>query len=253
MDKAILPHGSHGHGPVRVVALHGWLSDRHAFDSLLPLIDESRFTYVFPDVRGYGEAIDVPGEYSLDEVARDVLWLADELGWDSFSLVGHSMGGKASQRILADAPDRVRKLVGISPVPASGVPFDEATAAFFHDAIGNPAVRRTIIDVGTGRRYHDVWLDRMVEHSVRRSTPEAFAGYLDSWSGNDFHDEIVGLTTPVKTIVGANDPDVTADFMRATFLAWYPNCELATIADAGHYAVDETPVLLAASLDAFLS
>jgi len=253
MDEVVLPYGSHGSGPARVVALHGWLSDRHAFDALLPLIDVDTFTFVFPDVRGYGEAVDMPGEFTLDEVARDVLRLVDELGWDSFCVVGHSMGGKAAQRVLADAPDRVRKLVGISPVPASGVPFDEAGAALFRDAIGNPAARRTIIDVGTGGRYHNVWLDQMVGHSVRRSTAAAFAGYLDSWSGTDFHDEVVGLTTPLKTIVGAHDPDLTAGVMRATFLAWYPNCELETIADAGHYAVDETPVLLAASLDAFLS
>ena len=58
---------------------------------------------------------------------------------------------------------------------------------------------------------------------------------------------------PDKIHLDAHDPDLTAEVMRATFLAWYPNCELETIADAGHYAVDETPVLLAASLDAFLS
>jgi pimeloyl-ACP methyl ester carboxylesterase len=30
-------------------------------------------------------------------------------------VVGHSMGGCAAQRLLADAPDRVERLVGISP------------------------------------------------------------------------------------------------------------------------------------------
>ena len=253
MSGVVLPHGVHGHGPEHVVALHGWLSDRHAFDGLVPLVDRDRFTYAIPDVRGYGEAADIAGDFTLDEVARDVLRLVDELGWDTFSVVGHSMGGKAAQRVLADAPDRVRRLVGISPVPASGVPFDAVAEDLFRSAVAEPTSRRTIIDVGTGHRYHDVWLDKMVEHSVARSTPAAFAGYLESWSGTDFHREVVGITTPVKVIVGAHDPDLNADAMRATFLAWYLNCELESIEDAGHYAVDETPVLLASLVHAFLA
>jgi pimeloyl-ACP methyl ester carboxylesterase len=83
------------------------------------------FRYVFMNYRGYGERIDVTGDYTVEEIARDALTLADELGVDKFSVVGHSMGGSAAQRVLSLAPDRVTKMVGISPVPASGVPFDD--------------------------------------------------------------------------------------------------------------------------------
>jgi pimeloyl-ACP methyl ester carboxylesterase len=69
------------------------------------------------------------------------------LGWDRFSVVGHSMGGSATQRVLADAPDRVERLIGISPVPAGGVPFDEQGWALFSGAAANPANRAAIIDL----------------------------------------------------------------------------------------------------------
>lgn len=253
MTGVVLPHAVHGTGPRHVVALHGWLSDRHAFDALLPLLDGAAFTYVLPDVRGYGEAVGIAGEHTLDEVARDVVTLADELGWDTFGLVGHSMGGKAAQRVLADVPHRITALAGISPVPASDVPLDPAVAELFHNAEFTPAARRAIIDMGTGHRYHDVWLDRMVRHSVATSTPEAFASYLRSWSGTDFRDEVHGLATPMSVIVGAHDPDLSAEVMRATFLKWYRNCALEIIQDAGHYAIDETPILLAALLHGFFT
>jgi len=248
-----IPHTLYGDGPIKVIALHGWLSDQHAFDALIPLLDQRAFTFAIPDIRGYGKAMDVSGEFTMDEVARDVLDLADGLGWPVFAVVGHSMGGKAAQRVLALAPDRVSKLVGISPVPASGSRFDGPTTDLFHRAVAEAGVRRLILDAGTGSRYHDVWLDTMTAYSWTHSTPAAFAGYLASWSGGDFHAEVVGVDIPVKVIVGAHDPDLTADAMRATLLQWFPRAELEVFADAGHYAIDETPIALATAVQRFLA
>ena len=49
------------------------------------------------------------GRFTMDEIAGDTLALADELGWDEFDLVGHSMGGMAAQQVLAAEPRRVRR------------------------------------------------------------------------------------------------------------------------------------------------
>ncbi len=40
--------------------------------------------------------------------------------------------------------------------------------------------------------------------------------------------------------------------MQGTFAQWYPNCEVEVLANAGHYAFDETPVALATSIERFL-
>ena len=58
------------------------------------------------DYRGYGGMRDAPGDYTIDEIATDALALADKLGFASFSLIGHSMGGMAIERIAALAPER---------------------------------------------------------------------------------------------------------------------------------------------------
>ena len=151
-----LPHDLCGSGPHRVIALHGWFGDRGAFRRVRPYLDEEAFTYAFPDYRGYGEARDLTGEYTLTEIAGDVSALADRLGWEEFSLLGHSMGGAVMQRVMLDAPGRVRRMVGVSPVPASGVPFDEQEWALFSGAADEPGNRRAIIDsssrAGTARR-----------------------------------------------------------------------------------------------------
>jgi pimeloyl-ACP methyl ester carboxylesterase len=204
------------------------------------------------DYRGYGEATDRAGEFTLEEIAGDTLALADELGWERFSLIGHSMGGKAIQRVLADAPGRVEKLIGITPVPAAAVPMDEAGAALFAGAADEPANRRAIIDFTTGNRLTGVWLDAMVRTSLEVSTRDAFAAYLDAWAKTDFQKEIEGNPVPVQVIAGEHDGALGPDVMRATWLAWYPNAELDVFANAGHYPMNETPVALATSIERFL-
>ncbi|MFB9236251.1 alpha/beta fold hydrolase [Plantactinospora siamensis] len=173
---------SAGQGPRRVLALHGWFGSARGWGSLPNLIDGDRFTWAFLDYRGYGARREVTGEHSIGEIARDALDLADSLGWDTFSVVGHSMGGSAAQRVLADAPDRVERLVGISPVPASGVPFDDQGWALFDGAATNPDNRRAIIDLTTGNRLSRRWLDEMVRFSLEHSTAEAFGAYLSAWA-----------------------------------------------------------------------
>src|SRR5215471_19567197 len=91
-----------GDGPTRVIALHGWFGDHRAFAPIWPYLDQGRFSYAFMDCRGYGGSSSRHGEYSMHEIARDTLELADALGWQQFALLGHSMGGKAIQRVLVE-------------------------------------------------------------------------------------------------------------------------------------------------------
>ncbi len=105
-------------------------------------------------------------------------------------------------------------MVGVSPVPASGVPFDAQGWQLFSSAADSADSRRAIIDFTTGNRLTSVWLDAMVQHSLDHSDRAAFAGYLPSWARYDFHQDITGSEVPIKVIVGENDPALGADTMR---------------------------------------
>ncbi|WP_138896452.1 alpha/beta fold hydrolase [Streptomyces chryseus] len=248
----VLPHTLLGDGPHRVFAVHGWLADRGAFAAVLPDLDTRTFSYAVVDLRGYGEARRQPGRYTTAEGAADVLELADRLGWDSFSLVGHSMGGSVVQRVLAAAPRRVRRLVGVSPVPASGLRMPPEQWELFAEAADRPANRRVILDSTTGGNRPAAWLDRMVRRSVERSDPRAFRAWFDSWAGEDFHAEIKGADVPALAVTGALDPALSADLMRRTWLSWFPRGALADLPGAGHYAMDETPLQLIRTVEDFL-
>jgi pimeloyl-ACP methyl ester carboxylesterase len=98
------------------------------FDAL----DATGCTYTFVDIRGYGNSREVSGQFTIGEVAADAIALADQLGWHEFHVVGHSMGGKAAQKVAMDAGTRVRSVVAVTPVPASALPFDDANRTRRH-------------------------------------------------------------------------------------------------------------------------
>ena len=82
-----------GSGDHHVFVLHGWFGSADGWGLFPTYLDGQRFSYHFTDNRGYGARMDQRGHYSLDEVADDVLALADSLDVQTFSLIGPSMGG----------------------------------------------------------------------------------------------------------------------------------------------------------------
>lgn len=243
-----------GSGNEKVLVLHGWFGDYAVFEPTFPSLDLNTFTYAFLDYRGYGKSKDLSGNYSMEEIAGDAIALINELGWDRFHLVGHSMGGMAMQRVIVDISDRgrVKSAVGIDPVPACGGQLDEPTWELFEGAIKNDENRYNILDFTTGNRNSAQWLNYMVERSRASTTEEAFAGYLDAWAKENFAEEVTGIETPVLVCLGEHDHAFTKEVMEATYMAWLPNTQLEFIANAGHYPMQEAPVNLATVMENFL-
>jgi pimeloyl-ACP methyl ester carboxylesterase len=241
-----------GHGEHKVIALHGWLGDHSSFDPLLDALSLGEFTYAFPAYRGYGLSKHLSGEYSMKEISADIIDVANALDWGKFSLVGHSMGGKATQRVLIDAPLRIRRIVVIAPAPACEVPLDAPMMALFEGAARNLDNRRTLIDFATGNRLSKAWIDRIARYSAETSNVEAFAGYFRAWQRTDFSADISGWEVPLKVIAGEHDLAVTPADMEATYLAWNPMAEMEVMPNAGHFPMNETPVMLATAIEAFL-
>lgn len=73
-----------------------------------------RFRTIGIDCRGHGLS-DHPASFTLSDHFADVLAAMDELGVDSFNLIGSSMGSYVAQGVAFNAPDRVKKLVLVTP------------------------------------------------------------------------------------------------------------------------------------------
>jgi len=249
----IIEHTLVGRGKEPVIVMHGWFADSTVFAPMLPCLDAGRFTYAFVDYRGYGKSRELKGNYSMAELAADAIALADHLGWQRFHAIGHSMGGKAVERIIIDSRGRVKSAVALTPVPAALPPFPPEQQALFDGAVDDDAKRRMIIDFSSGNRLSGAWLDWMVQRSRETTTRDAFAAYLKSWSTGDFAAAVQGNPTPILVAVGEFDQGLTPEVMKQTYLAWHPKAELLVIANAGHYPMQETPVYLATVMERFMA
>ena len=241
-----------GSGAHHVLVLHGWFGSARGWGTLPDYLDGSAYTYVFMDLRGYGSRQEVAGEFTMAEAASDAVALADELGWERFSMIGHCMSGQAIQHVLLRFPGRVRRLVALNPIPATGIRFDDEGWALFSGAAESREYRSVIITITTGNRLPSAFVDQIVQHSLDNSTPEAFAAYLTSWANTDISRQVRGHQTAIKVIIGEHDPAMSGPVMEQTWLKFYPGAELEVLSNAGHFPMYETPAVLAASIEEFL-
>lgn len=127
-------------GGRRVLALHGWLDNAASFVPLAPHL--AGVDLVAPDLPGHGRSFHLaPGaDYSFAGAVDAVLDIADALGWDTFTLLGHSMGAGIASLVAAGCPERVERLVAIEALGALPESADR-TAARLREAV---AARRAL-------------------------------------------------------------------------------------------------------------
>ncbi len=83
-----------------VLLLHGFPMSSAIFSPIRPMVERAG-RLVTVDLRGFG-ASDAPrGPYRMDDLAEDVIRVADHLGLTHFVLGGHSMGGYVAFRVAA--------------------------------------------------------------------------------------------------------------------------------------------------------
>ncbi|VVE71998.1 alpha/beta hydrolase [Pandoraea captiosa] len=240
-----------GHGPHAVIVLHGWFGDAHSFHACEPWLSQDAFSYVFMDYRGYGGMRDATGDFTIDEIAKDTIALADALDLATFSLVGHSMGAMAIEKVAALAPQRVRKLIPVAPVPCGGIRFDPMRRALFEDAARSHSDRMAIIDRSTGTRLPPAWIDWKADYSMTHSSQRAFAAYFRAWADTDFSDAL-NASVPVNVLIGEHDPVFDIGLMQQTYLKRYSRARVETIRNAGHYPMNETPLALVSAIESSL-
>jgi 3-oxoadipate enol-lactonase len=252
--NVILGHELYGNGSDGVIVMHDFYGCRETWAFARNFFDTTHFTYAFTEVRGYGESRNLAGDYTPVEVAGDILALADNLGWEKFHIVGHSMSGMLAQRVVLDGGERIKSAILNTPVAASGLSFTPDGFAIIAGSIESNEMLAQAFDALTGERLCREWIDFKIRQTRSTRLRTAQSGYLKSLTEQGFLSEIEGNPTPMLVIIGEYDMEpFTAATATNTFLKWYPNAEVTLCRNAGHYPQQEAPVYVATVMNEFLN
>ena len=108
---------------------HGFSGSSHDFALRIQPLAQRRDVLTV-DHRGHGrsEKLRATARYSLDRLAADLIALLDSQAGGPVDLLGHSMGGAISLRVVLARPDLVRSLILMNTSAWSFVPTDPAIA-----------------------------------------------------------------------------------------------------------------------------
>jgi pimeloyl-ACP methyl ester carboxylesterase len=118
-----------------IIMLHDWASYRGIWQTTISVL-KTKYYCISIDLLGFG-ASDKPddSDYNLTSQGQLVLLLADRLGLQKFSVLGHSMGGQIAMLIAANlAPQRIEKLVIVNGIVTGK--FSEKFEKFVSPVIG---------------------------------------------------------------------------------------------------------------------
>ena len=115
--------GSPGQRPV--LASHGWLDNAGSFSLLAPRLPDCEIVALDLAGHGFSDSRSADSAYNLWQDVGDLLDVADELGWQRCTLLGHSRGAAVSMLFAATFPERVDKLILLEGgLPLTGEPSD---------------------------------------------------------------------------------------------------------------------------------
>ena len=249
-DQTELNYRVIGDGPRNVVMVHGWMASGSIFDDLLEVLDHTGLKLIVPDLRGTGASEPSRSGYSLERYARDVLAIADAEGAQSFTLLGHSMGGQIAQWVAAEAPARVNGLITLCAVPASGAPLPPEARELFSTAAGDEGKLGTILDLAC-KQLPEAAKARMLATAVEIDEA-CIRGAFAAWTAGGFTERLGAITAPTL-VIASDDPFLPPAIQRSEIQQRIARARLAYLPGPGHYPLNERPVETAAIVSAFLA
>jgi len=190
-----------------VYLLHGLALDHSIWLEMVDYYaDQAQF--IIPDLRGHGCTPLGNADASLEQLASDVIQLADHLGHEQFTLAGHSLGGYIALALAEAHPDRLSGLVMVTSHARADSPekledrFEQARQARLE---GIKVMSDNLIE----RMMPEGELAQPDEHMcevVSNSSAEGFANVQTAMAKrpNRLH-VLRSLTCPVLAIAGGKD------------------------------------------------
>jgi 2-succinyl-6-hydroxy-2,4-cyclohexadiene-1-carboxylate synthase len=236
----------------RALFLHGFGSDRHGWDAIWSRTD-GPLPAIRYDLRGFGESR-LLVEQQFNHV-EDLLALLNALEIERADLIGLSMGGGIALNFALSHPERIRRLILISP---NIVGWDWTQD--WHDRWHLMKTAARAGDIGEARR---LWANYRLFDSVRHTPAEAvLMDEIGRYSGNEWVkdwqkdalpdiDRLPFLKAPTLLLTGGRDLEdfrLTADVIEGAA----PDVIRIDYPEHGHMLTLAAPEACAAAILDFL-
>jgi 3-oxoadipate enol-lactonase len=184
---------------------------------------------------GHGGA-PVTDVLAVDALAARVL---EQVGTDTFSFVGLSLGGAVGMRLALDSPDRVEKLVLACTSARFGEPegwYERAATVREH---GVEAIADAVMSRWFTTGFRDVDRFREMFLSV---DPEGYARCCEALARWDVRRDLGEIAAPTLVISASEDP-VTPPPAGEALASGIPGARFEVLENAAHLANAERPDL----------
>jgi pimeloyl-ACP methyl ester carboxylesterase len=238
-----------------VLLLHGFPFDHTIWQAQVDVLRDS-YRLILPDLRGHGQSSAPDGVYTMEEQARDVIGVLDDLHIQQAIWVGHSMGGYITMAAVRLAPERIGGLALVAT--HAGADSDERRAgrlAAAEKALlegGAPlvsAMLKALFAPGTDLTAPPA---QHIADLITRTAPAGLAGAQHGMAARpDSIETLRGVRVPVVVIAGTNDTIIPLDGARFMARA-IPGAMWVEIAESGHLPMLEQPAALNEVLRTFL-
>jgi non-heme chloroperoxidase len=240
-----------GEAGAPILFLHGYADSWRSFEPLFPLLDK-HFRLFAPDQRGHGDS-EPADRYDIADFTEDAAALITLLGLEPVHVIGHSLGAIVAQRLAAERPELVRRLVLIGAAStAAGHPGLRELQSELQGA-GDPIPADLIEAFQTStiaQPLDRVRLDQILSESAKLGR----AAWLGTAAGLlDEPPEAGSRTVPVRTLALWGKEDPIFDYESQLALAQIiPNLTVHRYAGVGHAPNWEVPKDVARDILAFL-
>lgn len=232
--------------PVKVLFIHGntasakwWIP---TMELLWPVYD-----MLAVDLKGFGESGPSPQQVSLKDHVRDVLEVLESNSFDSFYIVGHSLGGAVAMALALACPQQIRGLVLVDSAPIDGMKvFDYRP---LYAASMNPELFTFTLKTSLPHVAKD-FLQELLD-DCRHSIP-AIVPNTKALAEADFTEEAKKFQRPVLVIHGEQDwllPRVCSEKIAQTF----PQTQLVILKGASHNPQMEKTTVFIQHLQKFIT
>lgn len=243
-----------------VILLHGFGASLDTWEPWARTLS-TRFRVIRFDLPGFGlTGPDPTGDYSDARQRQILLGLLDQLHIERASLVGNSLGGRIAWNFAAHHPDRVARLVLVSPdgFASPGFGYDRppevplamqalpyvAPRSMLRANLAAAYANPNALTEATLTRYRDLLLAPGVRRAILARTEQTIL--------RDPAPTLTRISAPTLLLWGEEDGMIPISNAE-DYLRYLPDATLVRLPNLGHLPFEEDPAGSLLPVDRFLS